>query len=247
MPPEPGSANGRRLVVNADDFGLTEQINAGIVRAHVAGIVTSCSLMVAAPAARSAARLAGSHPELSVGLHFVEPDGVDLDQPRAAGDEVARQLEAFRVLTGADPTHLDSHHHVHLEGDRLAAFSAAASPIGIPVRGDGTVRYVGGFYGQWEWGVTDLRHVSPEYLGWLLAHEVLEGATELGCHPAAGLESLHSSYGHERVVELDTLTRVGLRERVAEHGIRLVNFRDVAGRAPQTTVRPPPSAPPSAD
>jgi len=228
VPPEHATGNGRRLVVNADDFGLTEQINAGIIRAHTDGIVTSGSLMVDAPAAGSAARLARSHPELSVGLHFVEPPGADLDRPHVAGAELDRQLDDFRMLMNANPTHLDSHHHVHREGDRLATFAAAASHLGIPVRGDGTVCYVGGFYGQWEWGITDLTHISTEYLDWLLAHEVLEPATELGCHPAAGLERLNSSYGHERVVELDTLTRPGLRERVAAHGIRLVSFREIS-------------------
>ena len=228
MPPEPGNGNGRRLVVNADDFGMTEQINAGIVRAHTDGIVTSCSLMVDAPAAGSAARLARSHPGLSVGLHFVEPPGADLDRRDVAGAELDRQLADFQTLMNADPTHLDSHHHVHREGNRAATFAAAASRMGIPVRGDGTVRYVGGFYGQWEWGITDLTHVSAEYLDWLLAHEVLEAATELGCHPAAGLEQLNSSYGHERVVELDTLTQPGLRQRVAALGIRLVSFREIS-------------------
>jgi len=227
VPREQRPNGDRRLVVNADDFGLTEQVNAGIVRAHVDGIVTSCSLMVDAPAAASAATLALAHPDLSVGLHFVEPPECDLDRPGDAGAALARQLERFRELIDADPTHLDSHHHVHLEGSRLDGFRDAAAPLAIPVRGDGSARYVGGFYGQWEWGVTDLEHVSPEYLDWLLAHEVLEGVTELGCHPAAGLEALGSSYAAERLVELDTLTQPGLRERVGACHIRLVNYRDL--------------------
>jgi predicted glycoside hydrolase/deacetylase ChbG (UPF0249 family) len=57
------------LIVNADDFGLSAGVNAGIIRAHEHGIVTSASLMVRWPAAAAAAALTRSHPRLSVGLH----------------------------------------------------------------------------------------------------------------------------------------------------------------------------------
>ncbi len=55
----------RRLIVNADDFGLSAGVNEGIVEAHVSGIVTSTSLMVDRPAAAGAAGLAREHPALS--------------------------------------------------------------------------------------------------------------------------------------------------------------------------------------
>ena len=60
----------RTLVVNADDFGASEGVNQGVVQAHVHGIVTSTSLMVTGNAAEHAARLAGEHPGLGVGLHW---------------------------------------------------------------------------------------------------------------------------------------------------------------------------------
>ena len=60
----------RRLIVNADDFGLSEGVDHGIVDAFSNGIVTSTSLMVRRPAARHAAELARLHTRLSVGLHF---------------------------------------------------------------------------------------------------------------------------------------------------------------------------------
>jgi hopanoid biosynthesis associated protein HpnK len=61
----------KRLIVNADDFGLSLEVNAGITRAHRDGILRSASLMVAEPAARAAAELARDNPELDVGLHAV--------------------------------------------------------------------------------------------------------------------------------------------------------------------------------
>lgn len=59
----------RRLVVNADDFGLTSGVNRGTVDAHLRGSVTSATMMVRATAAEEAAELAHSHPDLAVGLH----------------------------------------------------------------------------------------------------------------------------------------------------------------------------------
>ena len=60
----------RTLIVNADDFGRSAEINAGIVQAHRDGIVTSASLMVRWPAAVGAAAYARERPDLALGLHF---------------------------------------------------------------------------------------------------------------------------------------------------------------------------------
>ena len=61
----------RRLIVNADDFGLAAGVNEGIIEAHVNGVLTSTSLMIERSAAADAVRLARAHPALSIGLHYV--------------------------------------------------------------------------------------------------------------------------------------------------------------------------------
>jgi hopanoid biosynthesis associated protein HpnK len=61
----------KRLIVNADDFGLSPEVNAGIMRAHRDGILRGASLMVAEPSALPAAELARDNPTLDVGLHAV--------------------------------------------------------------------------------------------------------------------------------------------------------------------------------
>jgi hypothetical protein len=58
------------LVVNADDLGMSEGVNRGIIEAHERGIVTSASLMVRWGAVREAAAYAKEHPRLGVGLHL---------------------------------------------------------------------------------------------------------------------------------------------------------------------------------
>ncbi|MGH7942003.1 MAG: hopanoid biosynthesis-associated protein HpnK [Limisphaerales bacterium] len=66
-----GSArSARRLIVNADDFGLSDSVNRAVVRAHREGILTSASLMVNEPGFDQAVRLARENPELGVGLHL---------------------------------------------------------------------------------------------------------------------------------------------------------------------------------
>ena len=71
----------RRLIVNADDFGLTAGVNRGIVEAHTGGIVTSTTLMANSAAFEDAVQLASSNPELSVGCHLVLVDGAPLLGP----------------------------------------------------------------------------------------------------------------------------------------------------------------------
>lgn len=64
-----------RLIVNADDFGLTAGVNRAIVEAHSRGVVTSATLMANSRAFEEAVRLAQVQPRLSVGCHVVLVDG----------------------------------------------------------------------------------------------------------------------------------------------------------------------------
>jgi chitin disaccharide deacetylase len=216
----------RQLIVNADDLGLTEGVNQGIFDAHVGGIVTSASLMVDAPGAEHAAALAREHPSLSIGLHFVD-DGPDLDQPGHAEREFARQIDRFRTLMRSEPTHVDSHHHVHVT--RTRTFGPLIAPLGVPLRGDGRVRYLGAFFGHPRRGEVEHERIRPAFLLWLLEREATAEFSELGCHPGRVSEELRSSYGPEREIELATLTQPGLRERIQALGLALASYRDVPG------------------
>jgi hopanoid biosynthesis associated protein HpnK len=75
----------RRLIVNADDFGLTSGVNRGILEAHTSGVVTSATLMACGAQFAKAVALAAQAPKLSVGCHVVLVDGSPvLDSPRVA-------------------------------------------------------------------------------------------------------------------------------------------------------------------
>ena len=227
------------LIVNADDFGQSKGINRGVAECHEMGILTSASLMVRWPAAPAAAEYARAHDGLAVGLHldFCEwtcEDGrwfplyevVPLDDEAAVRAEIDRQLASFHELMGLEPTHLDSHQHTHQEEPVRRAVIEAASRRGIPARGcHPAVRYVGDFYGQGKNAVPRHNTITVEYLTALL-DALPEGITELGCHPAIGLD-VQSVYLTDREQEVAVLCDDRIREAIEQRDIELVSFRDL--------------------
>lgn len=215
----------RYLIVNADDLGASAAVNTGVLEAHRDGIVTSASLMVDMPGAEDFARRREQAPRLSVGLHATlttEAGELKID-PGDCRAELDRQIARFQVLLGRPPTHLDSHHNVHLERPALAApFEALASELGLPLRAR-SAHYYAGFYGQRD-GSTDLELVGVERLERILERELGPGVTDLGCHPGYMGDGFESSYLHEREVELRTLCDPRVRERIAALGIELISF-----------------------
>lgn len=235
-------SGGRLLIVNADDFGQSAGVNRGVIRAHEHGIVTSASLMVRWAAAAEAADYARAHPELSVGLHldlgeWQHVDGtwwaryevVDPDDPGAVEAEVARQLDAFRQLVGRDPTHLDSHQHVHRDDPVRTSLSRAGRRLGVPVRQvRGGVCYRGDFYGQNGRGSPIPDAITVEALVAVLAGLPF-GVSELGCHPGEP-DGLESTYGAERATEVETLCDPRVTRAVDRLDVGLRSFAEVAPR-----------------
>jgi chitin disaccharide deacetylase len=226
----------RRLVVNADDFGLSDGVNLGILRAHAEGIVTATSLMVHGAAAAQAAAAAGENPALDVGLHvdlaeWVCENGewrplyeiVDTGDATAVAAELEHQLERFQKLTGRLPTHLDSHQHVHREEPTRSIVCRRAKELRLPVRHHGRVRYCGEFYGQGRVGAPLPEAIEPPQLVRLI-EQLPAGATEICCHPAASVTP-GLAYGPERLRELESLCDPSVRAAVDRAGVRLCTFR----------------------
>ena len=232
----------RYLIVNADDFGQSPGVNRGIMRAHQNGIVTSASLMVRWPAARAAAEYARMHGRLSVGLHLDLGEWscrdsnwtllyhvVDPEDPSAVRQEIARQLATFRKLMGRDPSHIDSHQHVHRKEPVRTAVLEAANQLGIPLRDcSRDVRYCGRFYGQTAEGCAYPEWISADALISLLA-ELPPGITELGCHPGQG-NDLVTMYGAERAKEAEVLCDPRVRTAISDRDVHLCSFTHFAGR-----------------
>ena len=237
----------RALIVNADDFGQSFGVNRGIMEAHERGIVTSASLMVRWPAAREAAAYAKKHPRLSLGLHFDYGEWgcrngnwtklyevVSEEDLEAVRREASRQLAAFRRLVGKDPSHLDSHQHLHLREPIRSIFVDLAEKLRVPLRRcSPQVHYCGSFYGQDENGRPLRGFISITALMKLLT-DLKPGFTELGCHPGYA-DDLDSMYRCERVRELQTLCHPRIQAAIERMGIELCSFRCAANRA--ATVR----------
>ena len=218
----------RHLIFNADDFGASTGVNRGILEAHERGVVTSASLMVTGRALTEAVAMSRGHPRLALGLHwdvFGEDErAFDLENRDAVRAELDGQLKRFEDVTGRLPTHVDSHRHAHREV--MSIFEEVVAPLGIPVRGDGRVAYLSGFYAQWEWGVTELQYVGVAFLQTLLRTEVLPGFSEIGCHPGYASDDYRAVYLAEREIELATLTDPRIRDTIRELGIELTSFAE---------------------
>ena len=138
----------KQLVVNADDFGFTTDVNEGIVEAHRRGIVTATTLMANGAAFEDAVRLARETPTLDVGCHLVLVSGSSPLTGKPYPATVARLLAAMAkrqirvydelaaqvrrvVEAGIQPTHLDTHKHTHLWPPVLEAVARLAGESGI--------------------------------------------------------------------------------------------------------------------
>jgi len=86
-----------RLILNADDFGLTRGINRAIAELHAAGALTSATLMASGPAFDDAISTARSHPTLGVGCHVVLTDGTPISPPQSIPTLLGPDGTTFRA------------------------------------------------------------------------------------------------------------------------------------------------------
>lgn len=210
------------LIVNADDFGFTSDVNEGIVEAYRHGILTATTLMATGAAFEHAVQLARENPGLDVGCHLVLTGGVSLLPFRRAlpttipqlalavalgrvriYDELAGQVQ--RILeAGIVPTHIDAHKHVHMLPPVMEAMARIAErfrirwvrrPLGIPVAGP----CLGLLLARRGCRMTDY-FTGFRLTGRLdtqalvnLIRRLPEGVTELMCHPGYARAELRTA------------------------------------------------------
>jgi predicted glycoside hydrolase/deacetylase ChbG (UPF0249 family) len=211
------------------------------MHAHLHGIVTSASLMVRWPAAVQAAQYAREDPTLSVGLHLDLGEWIYRDWnwiPRyqvvlpddgaAIHRELLTQLSLFRDLVGREPSHIDSHQHVHMKEPALSLVIEEARRLGIPVRDCSShVRHCGKFYGATKEGLPYPAGITAESLI-QIGSQMEPGFTELGCHPGftADGEEPDPMYAEQRADEVKTLCDPRVRLAFEEMGIHFCSFAD---------------------
>jgi chitin disaccharide deacetylase len=153
----------RQLIVNADDFGRTRGVSAGILRAHLEGIVTSTTAMMNMPGVAADLHQAKTEaPRLGLGVHLnftagrpllppewcaslVDEHGHFLTQeaivaapdhvkPDELREELKSQIATFKNAMGALPDHLDAHHFVHLYPPLFEVYLDLADSFSLPAR-----------------------------------------------------------------------------------------------------------------
>lgn len=151
----------RRLIINADDFGLTEGVNRAILELNAADVLPSATLMSTGLAFRQAVHAAFTQPALGVGCHVVLVDGRTELHPTdlptlAAGGRLRTQISSFMVdafggritteeikleaiaqirhvqSSGITVTHVDTHKHTHMFPRVFHPLIRAAQACGVP-------------------------------------------------------------------------------------------------------------------
>jgi predicted glycoside hydrolase/deacetylase ChbG (UPF0249 family) len=270
----------KTLIVNADDYGRTPSVSAGIRQAHLEGIVTSTTAMMNMPQVEEDLRKALQVcPDLGLGVHLVLTSGLPLlpagqvnsitagrpafpglaeftDRlPEVDPSEVSRewqaQVERFIRVTGREPDHLDSHHHIsYYTPEIFSIMLDLADQYGASIRLPTKVLPGAQVSGFPEKLVPDIVALTSTLLAKRLPphpdtftasfyeerarlemlFEILaclpDGVTELMCHPGYVDDILMSgsTYNRQRETELQILTSPELAAEIASQGIRLVNF-----------------------
>jgi chitin disaccharide deacetylase len=241
-----------KVIINADDFGYSKAVNLGIIEAFQNGIVTSSTLMVNMPGAEHAASLAKENPSLGVGIHLVltcgcpvNPNVTSLinrhgefhridtfyDQASAYDieAELNSQVEKFLSL-GLEPTHIDSHHHIHAKDKVFSVVEKLASQMKIPIRK---------LSNEWKnKSMQTVEYFNPEFYGVNLNANDLSAiidkclayeSAEIMCHPAFLDEAIlsGSSYTVQRCRELATLTDKEIFRTLLDKNVNLITYKDL--------------------
>ena len=245
----------KRLIVNADDFGFTRDVNEGIVHAHRTGILTATTLMATGRSFEHAVALAREDPGLDVGVHLVlvgaEGYPATVSQLVAAvalgririHDELARQVQKI-LDAGIQPSHLDTHKHTHMLPPVLEAMARIAQEFRIPwVRRPIPLRVpfltsmlqhrlvqrgcrtTDHFAGFEITGGYDTRGLAS------VIRNLPEGVTEFMCHPGFCGDELRAASTRlkdSRRIELEALTSAEARRALQESAVTLISYRDLA-------------------
>ena len=245
----------RRLIVNADDWGLTRGVSEGILAAHRHGIVSSTTVLATADLDRElVARLRDSG--LGVGLHvnitlgtpltrgrsLVDGDGRFVrDARRAAARvtvadvraEIEAQAERFQSALKRRPTHLDTHHHVGLHPPVRDVVLDVARGLRVAVRSQDAAARARARSAGLRTPDHFFGESGPEAY-WSLERSVRHlrelpaGVSEFMCHPGwFDADLAYSRYGRQRETEMIGLGGAAARATAAALGVTLATFADL--------------------
>ena len=240
----------KKLIINADDFGLTNGCNQGILEGHKKGLISSTTVMMTCPDIEKSLTLLKGVDDLGIGVHLCITSG----QPLTAGqsfrakdgtfrkrnsylhgidcdiDEVYQewkaQIDTFIKLTGRKPDHFDSHHHIHLMPRFQSVTRKLSQEYNLPFRQDKRIINNQPFVQCF----TDFHasNANRETLQKIIS--IPEEIVEIMTHPAFIDEHLCdiSSYIIERKTELDFWMDPQTRAFLNKYHIVITNYAKIA-------------------
>lgn len=277
----------KKIIVNADDLGLTEEINQGIVRCYQEGILKSASLIPNGSAFLNAVSLARENKGLGIGIHLclleerpilpkekipslVDENGCFFKSyiqflarfclKKIRLSEIEEELDAQiqKVLSAQiQPTHLDSHRHLHLLPEifnivvklarrynirviRLAHqvldFRALLSKnffkclilLIFSIQNKKKLKGTGIHYANSSLGISCSGNMTYYKLVNLLS-KIMLGTTEIICHPGYNVnESRYLHWQYQWEQEMTALINPHLKELIRDLNIELVNWKDIS-------------------
>ena len=241
-----------KLIVNADDFGLSKGVNLGIIEAHKNGIVTSTTLMVTMNEVEHALELAKDYPNLGIGLHLnltlgkpltncptlVKENGEfykpkekpnhELFDEEEIYQEFLAQYKRFIEIVKRKPSHIDSHlyaHQIFPKVKNVAIRLARENDIAIrefEIENYHQAHFIGTFKCVKDEDYESSKRIIIGENSEILKYDI----AELMCHPAYVDNFIYtiSSYSLGRIRELEILTSDEVKKFIKANNIELINF-----------------------
>ncbi|WP_353052407.1 carbohydrate deacetylase [Bacillus thuringiensis] len=243
----------KRLIINADDFGLSPSINRGIIEAFEVGSISSATLMANTPGFEDAVEHIYRHSKLGIGMHFNLTYGSPINPPECvpslvnAHGEFAYQLNEkweeqdillelmsqweCLIKAGLNPTHIDSHQHIQMYPNvykQMVLFASSnhlcmRKTIFDPIIGMERPKSVDYF-------IMDI-YFEGDGISRLEQHlrNLKPGITELMCHPGYvdSIVEVISDWTYVREIECHVFTQPSIKRLINELGIKLISYKDV--------------------
>lgn len=243
-----------KLIINADDFGLTSLVTYGIFDCMKNGIVTSTTQMMNTRATLQASEIVRDNLNLKVGLHlnislgkpltncsslvedghFIKPKNLktdDLYDEQEIYCEIKAQYDKFLELNKRKPTHLDSHLYVHQVFEKVKRQVIRLSEEeNIPVR-EQENKFYQEIYFERRFRVLEdetFNEVKAKFIRLINENKDKE-IVEIMVHPGYIDDDIlnSSSYSNPRLIEAAVLLDKDVREYIINNGIELISYLDV--------------------
>jgi chitin disaccharide deacetylase len=244
------------IIINADDFGHSSVVNQGIIEAFEKGVLTSTTMMVNMPGFEEALEYLRKNPNLAVGLHAnmveghpITPCPIELlnenghfypqdfelrATPESVYTEVRAQIQKL-IDSGIQPSHLDSHYHIHLNPTLWQIFFDLALEFKLPLR----IRGEEMKSAARTQGIITTDDLIEDFWAEPCAHKLTHKLTkidrkypkciEIMVHPVGytEIESTYSDYHRDRRLEMTELVRIQTESIWKSHDFLLQNYRQL--------------------